>query len=94
MDDDGSMYAIGHILDYRQNMQGGIIFDCEKVAIGGGISAQPLLIELINKNLDEISRLIDDATASTQETAAAAEELANLAENLNTLVSKFKTTSN
>ena len=30
-----------------------IIFDCEKVAIGGGISAQPLLIELINKNLDE-----------------------------------------
>lgn len=26
-----------------------IIFDCEKVAIGGGISAQPLLIELINK---------------------------------------------
>lgn len=31
-----------------------IIFDCEKVAIGGGISAQPLLIELINKNLDEI----------------------------------------
>lgn len=31
-----------------------IIFDCEKVAIGGGISAQPLLIELIQKNLDEI----------------------------------------
>ena len=24
------------------------------MAIGGGISAQPLLIELINKNLDEI----------------------------------------
>ncbi len=31
-----------------------IIFDCEKVAIGGGISAQPLLIELIQKNLDNI----------------------------------------
>jgi len=31
-----------------------IIFDCEKVAIGGGISAQPLLIELIQKNLDQI----------------------------------------
>ena len=31
-----------------------IIFDCEKVAIGGGISAQPLLIELINKNMNEI----------------------------------------
>ena len=30
------------------------IFDCEKVAIGGGISAQPLLIELIQKNLDKI----------------------------------------
>lgn len=30
------------------------IFDCEKVAIGGGISAQPLLIELIKKNFDEI----------------------------------------
>lgn len=30
------------------------IFDCEKVAIGGGISAQPLLIELIQKNLDMI----------------------------------------
>lgn len=31
-----------------------IIFDCEKVAIGGGISAQPLLIDLIKKNLDLI----------------------------------------
>ena len=31
-----------------------IVFDCEKVAIGGGISAQPLLIELIQKNLDDI----------------------------------------
>ena len=31
-----------------------VIFDCEKIAIGGGISAQPLLIELINKNLDAI----------------------------------------
>lgn len=31
-----------------------IIFDCEKVAIGGGISAQPLLLELINKNWDQI----------------------------------------
>ena len=31
-----------------------IIFDCEKVAIGGGISAQPLLIELINKHFDNI----------------------------------------
>lgn len=31
-----------------------IIFDCEKVAIGGGISAQPLLIKLIQKNLDDI----------------------------------------
>ncbi|MGN1181856.1 MAG: ROK family protein [Faecalibacillus sp.] len=31
-----------------------IIFDCEKVAIGGGISAQPLLIDLIRKNLQNI----------------------------------------
>ena len=31
MDEDGTMYAIGHILDYRQNTQGGIIFDCEKI---------------------------------------------------------------
>lgn len=31
-----------------------IIFDCEKVAIGGGISAQPLLIELIQKNFNMI----------------------------------------
>ena len=30
------------------------IFDCEKVAIGGGISAQPLLIELIQKHFDDI----------------------------------------
>ena len=30
------------------------IFDCEKVAIGGGISAQPLLLELIKKNFDKI----------------------------------------
>jgi len=31
-----------------------VIFDCEKVAIGGGISAQPLLLALIQKNFDEI----------------------------------------
>ena len=31
-----------------------IIFDCEKVAIGGGISAQPLLIQLIQDNLNKI----------------------------------------
>ena len=31
-----------------------IIFDCEKIAIGGGISAQPLLIDLIKENLNEI----------------------------------------
>lgn len=31
-----------------------IIFDCEKIAIGGGISAQPLLIDLIKKNLNII----------------------------------------
>ncbi len=31
-----------------------IIFDCEKVAIGGGISAQPLLIQLINQHFDDI----------------------------------------
>lgn len=30
------------------------IFDCEKVAIGGGISAQPLLLELIKKNFEEV----------------------------------------
>ena len=30
------------------------IFDAEKIAIGGGISAQPLLLELINKNVDEV----------------------------------------
>lgn len=29
-------------------------FDSEKVAIGGGISAQPLLFELIHKNIDEM----------------------------------------
>lgn len=31
-----------------------VIFDAEKVAIGGGISAQPLLLELIQKKFDEI----------------------------------------
>ena len=30
------------------------IFDCEKIAVGGGISAQPLLIELIKKHFDHI----------------------------------------
>lgn len=30
------------------------IFDCERIAVGGGISAQPLLIDLIKKNLDHI----------------------------------------
>lgn len=31
-----------------------VIFDAERVAIGGGISAQPLLLELIQKKFDEI----------------------------------------
>lgn len=31
MEEDGTMYAIGHILDSRQNTQGGIIFECDKV---------------------------------------------------------------
>lgn len=31
MEEDGSMYAIGHILDDRQNTQGGIIFECDKI---------------------------------------------------------------
>lgn len=30
------------------------IFDCEKIAIGGGISAQPLLLELIQKHVDDL----------------------------------------
>lgn len=34
------------------NMQ--VILDAEKVAIGGGISAQPLLLETIQKKFDEI----------------------------------------
>lgn len=31
MESDGAMYAIGQILDYRLNTQGGIIFECEKI---------------------------------------------------------------
>lgn len=31
-----------------------LIFDCQKIAIGGGISAQPLLIDLIKKNVDKV----------------------------------------
>lgn len=31
MEEDGRMYAIGHILDSRQNTQGGIIFECDKI---------------------------------------------------------------
>lgn len=30
------------------------IFDCERIVVGGGISAQPLLIELIQKHFDAI----------------------------------------
>ena len=31
-----------------------LIGNAEKIAIGGGVSAQPLLLELINKNVDEV----------------------------------------
>lgn len=31
MEENGDMYAIGHVLDNRQNTEGGIIFDCEKI---------------------------------------------------------------
>lgn len=30
------------------------IFDCERVCIGGGISAQPLLLELVSKHFDDL----------------------------------------
>lgn len=32
MDNDGMMYAIGHILDNRQNIKGGMIFECDKIS--------------------------------------------------------------
>ena len=31
-----------------------VVFDPEKIAVGGGISAQPLLMELIEKNVEEV----------------------------------------
>ena len=37
---------------YFYNIQ--VCLDVDKIAIGGGISAQPILIEMINKELDEI----------------------------------------
>ena len=38
-----------------RNLQ--LIFDPERIAIGGGISRQPLLLEYIQRNLDYINRL-------------------------------------
>ena len=38
-----------------RNLQ--LIFDPERIAIGGGISRQPLLLEYIQRNLDYIDRL-------------------------------------
>ncbi len=32
MEADGEMYAIGHMLDNRQNTQGGMIFECDQIA--------------------------------------------------------------
>lgn len=31
MDDDGNMYAIGHIIDNRENTKGGLIFECDRI---------------------------------------------------------------
>lgn len=33
LDDDGTMYAIGHVIDNRHNTQGGLIIECDKIAI-------------------------------------------------------------
>ncbi len=33
LDDDGTMYAIGHVIDNRHNMQGGLIIECDKISI-------------------------------------------------------------
>lgn len=33
MEEDGSMHAIGHTSDCKENAQGGIIFDCEKIGM-------------------------------------------------------------
>lgn len=36
-----------------------VVFDCEKIAIGGGISVQPLLIQMIQENFNEIFRRLE-----------------------------------
>lgn len=33
LDDDGIMYAIGHVIDNRHNMQGGLIIECDRIAM-------------------------------------------------------------
>ncbi|MGN0323208.1 MAG: McrB family protein [Oliverpabstia sp.] len=33
LNDDGTMYAIGHVIENRYNMQGGLIIECDKIAI-------------------------------------------------------------
>ena len=38
-----------------RNLQ--LIFDPERIAIGGGISQQPKLMESLHKNLDQVERM-------------------------------------
>lgn len=33
LDDDGTMYAIGHVIENRYNVQGGLIIECDKIAL-------------------------------------------------------------
>ncbi len=45
-----------------------VVLDCEKIAIGGGISKQPLLMEILNRELDEdIARIKDRVPFSRPE---------------------------
>lgn len=46
------------------------LIDVERVAIGGGISAQPMLIEMIREHLDEIDRRDTDFTVTKPEVVA------------------------
>jgi predicted NBD/HSP70 family sugar kinase len=59
MANDGNEKVIGAINSFTKEIAVQLYnihtwFDSEKIAIGGGISAQPLLFELLNKNIDAL----------------------------------------
>ena len=71
LEDNGTMYAIGHVIDNRHNTQGGLIIECDKIAIVNIDEFDDFFVyqELLNPTLmfipEEIYAKVEDKLLKT-----------------------------